>query len=176
MARLSWLQKLYWRHLSKPVAYRPLFQYVLEEPIGSILEIGIGNGQRLKQVLSLLTIQPGVTQLRYAGVDPFESGNPSEGHLRLKDVHRMLAEQNIKAHLIPGEASSSLQRVAHTVLPSDLLIIDSGWEENSANGQALAEWLPRLAHEKSAIFARQNQASPLVRIQLPTVSELRKAA
>jgi len=176
MARLSWFQRLYWRHLSKPVAYRALFQHVLEQPIGSILEIGIGNGERLKQVLSLLTIRPGVTQLRYAGVDPFESGAPSEGHLRLKDVHRMLAEQNIKAHLIPGDASNSLQRVAHTVLPSDLLIIDSGWEENSSNGAALAQWLPRLAHETSAIFARQTLGAPLVRIQLPIAAELRKAA
>ena len=86
MARLSWLQRLYWRHLSKPVAYRALFEYLIEHPIASILEVGIGDGKRLEQVLSLVNIRPGVKQLRYAGVDLFESGDPKAGHLRLKDV------------------------------------------------------------------------------------------
>ncbi len=176
MARLSWLQRFYWRHLSKPVTNRALYQYVIEHPIGSILELGIGDGQRLKQVLALHTVRPDVAQLRYAGVDLFESGNPSEGHLRLKDVHRILAERNIKAHLIPGDSASSLARVSHTVLPSDLLIIDCGWKENSANGAALAQWLPRLAHETSAVFARQNRSDALVQVPTSAGAALRNAA
>jgi hypothetical protein len=46
MARLSWVQRLYWRYLSKPACERALFLHVLEKPIGSILEIGIGAGDR----------------------------------------------------------------------------------------------------------------------------------
>lgn len=162
--------------MSKPVACRALFEHVIEHPVGSILEIGIGDGQRLKQVLSLLTVRSDVAQLRYAGVDPFESGNPPDGHMRLKDVHCMLAEKNVKAHLIPGDASTSLLRVTRTVLPSDLLIIDSGWQENSANGAALVRWLPRLAHAQSVIFARLSRKDSFVRIEVPAEAILSKAA
>jgi hypothetical protein len=176
MARLSWLQKLYWRHLSKPVAYRALYDFLIQHPIASILEIGIGDAQRLQQVLSLVTVPPNVAQLRYVGVDLFESGNPSDGHKRLKDVHRMLAEKNIKAHLIPGDAASSLARVVHTVLPSDLLIIDNGWQEDSSNGAALAQWLPRLTHAQSTIFARQNRSEALMQIANKEPIVLRHAA
>ncbi len=176
MARLSWLQRLYWRHFSKPVAYRALFEYLIEHPIGSILEVGIGDGQRLEQVLSLVNVRPDVTQLRYAGVDLFESGDPKDGHLRLKDVHRKLAEKNIKANLIPGDAASSLMRVSHMVLPSDLIIIDDSWGEDSANGNALVQWLPRLAHESTTIFARQNRTENLARIEPPQSAAMRKAA
>ncbi len=176
MARLSWLQRLYWRHLSKPVASRALFEYLIEHPIGSILEIGIGDGKRMEQVLSLVNVRPDVAQLRYAGVDLFESGNPADGHLRLKDVHRKLAEKNIKANLIPGDASSSLMRVSHMVLPSDLVIIDDSWGANSANGEALAQWLPRIAHDSSAIFARQDRSENLTRIEPPQSASMRRAA
>jgi len=176
MARLSWLQRLYWRHLSKPVEYRALFEYLIEHPIGSILEIGIGDGKRLEQVLSLITVRPDVTQLRYAGVDLFESGDPQDGHLRLKDVHRKLAEKSIKANLIPGDAASSLMRVSHMVLPSDLVIIDDSWGASTANGAALAQWLPRLAHESSVVFARRNRSDILAQIERPQTAVQRKAA
>lgn len=176
MARLSWMQRLYWRHLSKPVAYRELFQFLIEHPVGSILEVGIRDGKRLEQVLSLVSVREGVSQLRYAGVDLFESGAPQDGCLRLKDVHRKLAEQNIKANLIPGDAASSLMRVAHMVQPCDLVIIDEGWGADSASGAALQQWLPRLTHDSSAVFARGSRSAKLGRIALPQAASLRKAA
>ncbi len=176
MARLSWLQRLYWRYLSKPVAYRELFQFLIEHPVGSILEVGIRDGKRLEQVLTLVNVREGVSQLRYAGVDLFESGPPQDGCLRLKDVHRKLAEQNVKANLIPGDASSSLMRVAHMVQPSDLVIIDENWGADSASGAALNQWLPRLTHDSSTVFARSNRLEKLGRVVLPQASTLRKAA
>ena len=53
MPRLSWLQRLYWRHISKPLSERALFLHVIENPLASVLEIGIGSGARIKQVLPL---------------------------------------------------------------------------------------------------------------------------
>ncbi len=177
MSRLSWFQRFYWRHLSKPVQHRALFQHVIEHPLGSILEIGIGNGDRLKQVLSLYTLKSSVKQLRYAGVDPFESGTDSGGHLRLKDVHRLLAEQQVKAHLIPGDATTALHRVAHSVLPSDLVIVDSGWNDSSSFGEALQQWLPRLVHDSSTVFARTQKSDKLEMVKVVSAMEsLRHAA
>jgi hypothetical protein len=170
MARLSWTQRLYWRYLSKPVSQRALFLHAIEKPIGSILEIGIGSGERIQKVLSLCNLPEGVSQLRYAAVDPFESAGPSVPHMNLKAAHRMLSEYGVKAHLIPGEPSNALARVAHTVLPSDLIIIDGGYGTDSAQGKAIADWLPRLCHAQSTIFASATPGGNLVSIPLPATA------
>jgi hypothetical protein len=167
MARLSWTQRLYWRYFSKPVSQRALFLHAIEHPIGSILEIGIGSGERIKQVLSLCTKPDGVSQIRYAGVDPFESAGADVPHMNLKTAHRMLSEYGVKAHLIPGDPVHALARVAHTVLPSDLVIVDGGWGAETAQGKAIADWLPRLCHAQSTIFATSQQGGNLERMPLP---------
>ena len=53
MAQLSWLERLYWKYLSKPVSQRALFLHVLDNPLTSILEIGMGSGQRIAQLLAI---------------------------------------------------------------------------------------------------------------------------
>lgn len=180
MARLSWLQRLYWRYLSKPASERDLFLHVLENPIASILEIGIGSGDRAKRLLPLCTKAEGAAQIRYAGVDPFESAPAGQPHLNLKQAHRMLAELGVKAHLIPGDPQFAISRVANTVLPSDLVIIDGSFGCDSETGRAIANWLPRLCHSNSVIFACDKQGAMLARQPLPDsvvdVSSLRKAA
>ena len=180
MARLSWTQRLYWRYLSKPVSQRALFLHAIETPIASILEIGIGSGDRIKQLLPLCHAPEGVTQIRYAGVDPFESAMHSKPHMNLKAAHRMLAELGVKAHLIPGEQATSLARVAHTVMPSDLVIIDGEWGADSAAGRAITDWLPRLCHNNSTIFAASTQGGTFVKVEAPSSavdhSQLRRAA
>ncbi len=170
MARLSWVQRLYWRYFSKPVSERGLFLHVIENPIASILEIGMGSGERIRQVLPLCTVPDGVTQIRYVGVDAFESADPGVPHMNLKAAHRMLAEFGVKAHLIPGDPTNALARVAHTVLPSDLIVIDGSWSVESQQGRAIADWLPRLCHSKSTIFATSVQGGVLQKIALPATA------
>lgn len=170
MAGVSWIQRLYWRYLSKPVAHRALYLHAMDTPIGSILELGMGSGERIRNVLGLCRLPDGLTQLRYAAIDPFESAGPDVTHISLKSAHRLLNEFGVKAHLIPGEPASGVMRVAHTVLPSDLIVIDGYWNEASANGEAIAKWLPRLCHSKSAIFASTSKGGNLFRIPTPSVA------
>jgi hypothetical protein len=180
MARLSWVQRLYWRYLSKPVSERALYLHVIEHPLASILEIGMGPGERIRRLLPLCTITEGISQIRYVGVDAFESAAPGVPHMNLKSAHRMLAEFGVKAHLIPGEPTNALARVAHTVLPSDLIVIDGCWGEDSLQGRAINDWLPRLCHSKSTIFATAVQGGMLNRVELPSTaidqSTLKRAA
>ncbi len=172
MARLSWIQRLYWRYLSKPVAHRALYLHAMDTPVGSILELGMGSGERIRNVLALCQLPEGISQLRYAAVDPFESAGADVPHISLKGAHRLLNEFGVKAHLIPGEPSSGVMRVAHTVLPSDLIVIDGYWNDASTNGEAIVKWLPRLCHSKSAVFASTSKGGNLVRVPTPsTVSE-----
>ncbi len=180
MARLSWVQRLYWRYFSKPVTDRDLILYVLENPIASVLEIGIGSGERIKQVLPLCLVDERAAQIRYVGVDAFESASPGVPHMNLKAAHRMLAEFGVKAHLIPGEPSAALARVAHTVLPSDLIIIDGNWGTDTNQAKAIADWLPRLCHSKSVIFSASSSGGKLEKTSLPPTaveqSALKQAA
>jgi hypothetical protein len=180
MARLSWIQRLYWRYLSKPACERALFLHVLEHPVASILEIGIGAGDRARRLIPLCTKASDVSHIRYAGVDRFESAPAGTLHLNLKQAHRMLAELGVKTHLIPGETKSALTRVAHSVLPSDLIIIDGDWNSESESGEAIRAWLPRLCHGSSVIFATSVQGGVLESIPVPTnavaASDLRRAA
>jgi hypothetical protein len=167
MARLSLVQRLYWRFLSKPINERALFLHVISNPLASVLEIGIGSGNRIKRVLPLCTVTEGMSQIRYVGVDAFESAAPGVPHMNLKAAHRMLAEFGVKAHLIPGDPTNALARVAHTVQPSDLIIIDGNWEADSQQGRAIADWLPRLCHSKSTIFATKTQGGLLQQVAIP---------
>ena len=170
MARLSWAQRLYWRYLSKPVSERALYLHAIENPLASILEIGMGSGERIRRLLPLCTTTEGTVQIRYVGVDAFESAAPGVPHMNLKSAHRMLAEFGVKAHLIPGEPTNALARVAHTVLPSDLIVIDGCWGEDSPQGLAINDWLPRLCHSSSTIFASASQGGMLNRVELPSTA------
>ena len=176
MAKLSWIQRTYWKNLSKPVQSRPLFHFLLDHSIGSILEIGIGNGNRIEQILSMFTLRDGSSQLRYAGVDLFESSTTDGGHMRLKDAHRMLAEKNVRAHLVPGDATSALRRIVHSTLPSDLIIVDEGWGDDSLIGNALVEWLPKLVHDDTVVFARRNPRDAFQIVSITPIQAGRKAA
>jgi hypothetical protein len=167
MARLSLVQRLYWRYLSKPVSERALIQHVIQTPLSSILEIGLGSGARIKQLLQLCTPTDGTTQIRYVGVDAFESAAANVPHMPLKSAHRMLSELGVKAYLIPGEPSNALARVAHTVMPSDLVIIDGLWGGDGSQSRAIADWLPRLCHASSTIFAASVAGGTLEQIDVP---------
>ena len=166
MPQVTWFQKLQIRHFSKPATDRPLLIHLLDQPVRSILEICIGNGQRTQPIMDLVQLPADVAQLRYCGVDPFESSSEGREHLKLKQAHRLLSERGIKAHLIPGELHSSLVRVTHMVQPSDLVIIDHGYGVHSDLGQALNQWLPRLASEEAVIFARAESTDPFQRVSV----------
>jgi hypothetical protein len=63
-------------------------------------------------------------------------------------------------------------RVAHTVLPSDLVIIDGNWDNGTEASEVIAKWLPRLSHSRSAIFASQVEGGKLTRVAIPAALEL----
>lgn len=180
MSRLSWTKRFYWRYLSKPASERSLFLHVLETPVSSILELGLGNGDRFTRVIPLCTKPQGVNQIRYAGVDQFESAPAGAPHLPLKTAHRKLAELGVKANLIPGDTLAGIARVANIVLPSDLVIVDGRWNSGDDISQAIHQWLPRLCHDQSTIFARNSDSEAFVKQAIPATAvssdSLRRAA
>lgn len=161
MSRQSWLHRVYWSHFAKPIEQRALFRFLVQSPISSVLEIGVGDGTRMRRMAKLVNLPSGTQQLRYIGVDEFES---SQGRpfLSLKQAHRLASQLGFKASLIPGSAAQAVARVAHKFSPSDLILIDGGLDPKNPASGPLGGWINRLAHSQSTIIASEQAGGPLV--------------
>lgn len=161
MGRRSWFSRLYWTKFAKPVEQRALYQFLINHPISSVLEIGVGSGLRMQLISQLVTLLPGTEQLRYIGVDEFESST-NWVHLTLKEAHRIASQLGFKASLIPGTVQSAVPRVAHKFSPSDLIIVDGGIDLDRPTSGPVGGWLNRLAHSRSTVIASGTQGGPMV--------------
>lgn len=167
---MSWLQKIYWNHFGKPVSERALFATLLAGPIDSILEVGVGSGDRLRRIAKLL--QPrGGDPVRYIGTDPFESSSEDRPHMTLKAAHRLAGQLGLKASLLPGDAPGALPRVAHKFGPSELVIIDGGIDPADPLAGPVGSWLTRVADETSIALVCQVPGETLVPLDMAALSE-----
>lgn len=166
MSRPSWLQKLYWSFLSKPVEERELVKFLLQQPISSVLEVGVGDGSRMQRIAKLVQLTAGTEQLRYIGIDPFEAATDGRVHLRLKQAHQLATQLGFKASLVPGDHASAIPRVAHKMAACDLVIIDGGLNPQSPAAGTVASWMNRLSHPNSTIIACNQPGEQLCRVPL----------
>ena len=121
MSRLTWIQRVYWTRFSKPLSDRALVRQLIDKPIASLLEIGIGRGERMHRISQLVTLTAGCERLRYIGVDEFEAAKDGGTHMSLKTAHQLASQVGFKASLIPGDLQSAMPRVAHKFGASDLM-------------------------------------------------------
>lgn len=173
---MNWLQRFFLTKLSSPASDRPLWKHLLSSPVSSILQLGMGNGQQAVKVLQLAALHPHDGPIRFAGVDLFESANQPSQHLKLKEAHRLCAEAGVKAHLIPGDFRMALPRVAVTILPSDLVIINQAYEVGCEGYEVLNAWLPRLIHPSSRVFAKNGKSGMMATVDVQAASQARKVA
>ncbi|MCA9132887.1 MAG: hypothetical protein KDA45_07020 [Planctomycetales bacterium] len=161
MNRPSWLQKTYWSHFAKPVAERKLFTQLVDRPIRSLLEVGLGDGQRMRRIAKLVQLPSDTASLRYIGTDEFESAKDTQGHMSLKQAHKLATQLGFKASLIPGDVASALPRVAHKFGTSDLVIIDGGLDPAQPLSSFCGSWLNRVAHSDSVVLACEQPGGTL---------------
>lgn len=161
MNRPSWLQKIYWTRFAKPAEERVLFRELLKRPVGSILEIGVGDCQRMRRIAKLARLSNDVEKVRYIGTDEFESAQDGGRHLSLKQAHQIVGQLGFKASLIPGDATSAIPRVAHKFGASDVVVINGGLDVNQPLAGFVGGWLNRLAHDGSVVLACHQAGSPL---------------
>ena len=176
MSRPSWLQKIYWTRFSKPIEERALFAFLINHPVASILEIGIGSGDRMRRVANLAQAADGIEMIRYVGTDEFESSKDSKRHLTLKQAHQIAGQLGFRATLIPGDAASALPRVAHKIGMSDLIIVDGGLDPTNPSAGDVASWISRIAHDRSAVFACAAGGGALVRVDVTRIVSLTSRA
>ena len=176
MGRLNWFQRFYWQKLAKPVAERELFRLLIAQPIASVLEIGVGNGERMKRIVQLAQLAPGVTQLRYVGVDSFESAKDGAVHLTLKQAHQQASQLGLRANLIPGDLRSAMPRVAHKIGASDLIIVNDDFDVQQPHCGPIGQWLRHITHANSILLASPSRGAALMRVAIPAEESHRIAA
>ncbi len=176
MSRLTWIQRIYWTRFSKPLSDRELVRQLIDKPIASLLEIGIGRGERMKRIAQLVTLTADTERLRYIGVDEFEAAKDAGPHLSLKTAHQVASHVGFKASLIPGDLTSAMPRVAHKFGASDLIVIDGGLDPNQPQSSPITPWLNRIAHENSIILACAQQGQTLTLVAREASSQTYRAA
>lgn len=176
MSRLTWVQRVYWTRFSKPVSERELVRQLIAQPIASLLEIGVGRGERMQRIAQLVTLSADTERLRYIGVDEFEAANNPASHLTLKVAHQLAGQAGFKASLIPGDIKSAMPRVAHKFGPSDLIVIDGGLDPAQPHTSAITPWLNRIAHDNTIILTCAAPGRPLVLLAREVVSTAQRAA
>lgn len=169
MSRPTWLQKIYWTHFAKPIEERELFKQLVSRPISSILEVGVGDGQRMRRLAKLVQPAAGCEQVRYIGIDEFESAQDARQHLSLKQAHKLTGQLGFRAWLIPGDIHSAIPRVAYKLGASDLLIIDGGINPAHPLASTLGSWLNRLAHNESVVLGCEEVGQTLQIVDLQSL-------
>ncbi len=96
-----------------------------------------------------------------------ESAPEGRAHLKLKQAHRLLSERGVKAHLVPGELHAIADaRDSHGQAENWSYHRPRLWRAFGA-GQALNQWLPRLATEMLLSSLREQSTDTFMSIDRP---------
>jgi hypothetical protein len=143
------LKSFFLSRFAKPTGDRGLDRVVRSGTARRIVEIGIGDGQRAKQILQLAVKLSAGKPVSYTGIDLFElrSGGALVG---LKQAFKLLRPTGAQIQLVPGDPLSALARVANSLQHTDLLIVS-----DDVDGGAMQKawfYIPRMLHGGSQVF------------------------
>ena len=148
--RTSFWRTIYLTRFSKPSFDRPLFRRILRQRMVKFVELGVGDGQRAKRMIEAAQRHATGSEIRYVGVDLFESRPEGWKGLTLKQAHQKLAHSGITLRLLPGDPFSTLARAANSLTGSDLIIIRANQDADSL--QRAWFYLPRMLHQRSVVL------------------------
>jgi hypothetical protein len=153
--------------MSKPAEDRPIYQELLNGQVRTILELGVGFGNRSVRMIETAAHFCDAREVYYTGIDLFESRNSSRGAgLTLKLAHRTLTRTRAQIRLVPGDPFSGVAQIANSLNEVDLVVI-SGDERSDALDRAWF-YFPRMIHGGTQVFlqkpCRSGEAAPYDRI------------
>ncbi len=143
------LQALWLAYFSQPATDRVLYRAVRKARPRRIVEIGLGDGRRAQRLISLAQRYHPPADIRYTGVDLFESRG-ADGSLQLKQAYRTLRATKSRINLIPGETGAAVSRIANVLRSNDLVLISS--DEELPALSRLWFYLPRMLASHALIF------------------------
>jgi hypothetical protein len=154
----TFFRHVYLGHFSQPVADRALYRAIMKAPAASIVEVGVGSLARTKRLLALTAEKTSLPELKYAGIDLFESRPPEQPGISLKSAHKELKSLAGKVQLIPGDPFSALARAANSLLRTDIVIVCA--IQDSASLTKAWFYVPRMLHDNSRVFVEEAGQKP----------------
>ena len=139
-------------NFSRPASDRCLYRTIGKNRVASIVEIGIGWGQRALRLIEVAACSG--HQVRYTGIDEFESrrSDAAQG-LTLKQAYQTLRQTPAAIQLVPGDPLAALTRAANSLTGTDLLVVSL-----DVQAEALARawrYVPRMLHRGSLVYVEE---------------------
>jgi predicted O-methyltransferase YrrM len=169
---VSFLQRCkYWYlcNFAKPAVERVLYKKLKTQAVQSIVEIGVGQGERITRLTKVMQLLRPDVKVRYTGIDLFEGRAQGAPGLELREAHRRFSGLGLKVQLAPGDAYSALARLANSLTGTDWVFLSAD-QDPQAVTRAM-KYLPRMLGPDSIVFVEErSDAGELLKYQ-----ELRKA-
>jgi predicted O-methyltransferase YrrM len=152
LRRTSFWKVAYISYFSKPSSERLIYRTMRSQQPRRILELGLGLGRRALRLIDVAARYVPRQEIQYIAIDPFEDRPAGGGQgLSLIDAHRLLKSSGARVKLIPGDPWEVLVRSANHLGPVDLLIFSAD-DRRAEQYPEFWFYVPRLLHEKSAVF------------------------
>lgn len=156
MSTAGLLRSAYLLYFAQPAADRALYKALKGRKIRSVVQLGIGNGERTSRIIEVLSWEAGNLPLDYTGIDLFEQRPKAEQGLTLKSAFSQLKFDGVKVRLTPGDPYSALSRVANQIKDVDLLFIAADQDRESLERAWF--YVPRMVRAETLILAEEPAA------------------
>lgn len=153
MSTAGLLRSAYLLYFAQPAADRALYKTLKGRKIRSVVQLGIGSGERTSRIVEVLGWEAGNLPLEYTGIDLFEQRPKAEAGLTLKAAFAQLKFEGVKVRLTPGDPCSALSRVANQLKGVDLLFISADQDRESLERAWF--YVPRMIHAETLILAEE---------------------
>lgn len=175
MRKLSKFQFWALTWFSKPACDRQLYKLAAKLKPKSIVHFGLGNLRQAETLITVCQNVSGLEEIRFTGVDLFEARPRKVPGLTLKEAHRTLAATGAKSRVFPGEATTSLPRLANQLSGTDLLVISL--EGSRQTLDPCWFFIPRMLQANSLVLVQEQAATgaPYQPLTLAEVEQLSKA-
>jgi len=141
--------------LSRPAKNRVIYRAMIRQRPASIVEIGMGDGQRALRMIELARDLHPSSRVRYAGIDAFEARpNPT---LRLKQAHQRFAATGARVLLAPGDPHAALARIANSLANTDLVVVSA--DVDAAALEQAWFFVPRMLNARSLVLIEETQGA-----------------
>jgi predicted O-methyltransferase YrrM len=153
---IATIKDLLLAYFSRPAGDRVIYRAIRRRRPCRILEIGMGSGRRTRRMLEMALRHQPADQLRYTGIDLFETRPAGSPALSLKEAHRLVKIAPIRAQLVPGDPYSALARTANSLQGLDLVVISA--DQDPASLTRAWFYFPRMLGADGLVLQEQLDA------------------
>lgn len=158
MSAASLLKYCYLAYVAKPVAERRLFRLARKNRVQRIVELGVGDATRARNLISVCQRYSEGQEISYAGIDMFEARDEDQPSLPLKEAYKRLTPAGAKLQLVPGDPYTALARAANSLPETDLLIISA--DQDPISLERAWFYVPRMLHGGATVLVEHVGEGP----------------